>query len=214
MNIPSVIADEVMDYCSQNGADKYAIWIAREVFKNKDFNYNELNKIMDWAHATRPNISKLNFNEAKKQSDIWHENLEKNSSKEFAKRLHLDEKRIIYKTVEGNHFFYLLTASELKYEGDYMGHCIGSNSFYSSRLKKKQIQVLSLRDENNLPHVTIEMIFQGDGILRTGQISGKGNKPPIDKYLDMITEFGLFIISQKDENQNFQELMKLMNLKK
>ncbi len=58
------------------------------------------------------------------------------------------------------------------------------------------------------------MLLQGDGIMRTGQISGKGNKAPIDKYLNMITEFGLHIISQREENQDFNELMKLMNLKK
>ncbi len=214
MNIPSVIADEVMDFCKQNGAEKYAIWIAREAFKQKGFDYSELNKIMDWAHSKRPNILNINFDEAKVQSEEWHESLEKNRSKEFAKRLHLEEKRIVYRTIDGSHFFYLLTPDELKYEGKYMGHCIGTNPFYTSRLKKNQLQILSLRDENNLPHVTIEMLLQGDGIMRTGQISGKGNKAPIDKYLNMITEFGLHIISQREENQDFNELMKLMNLKK
>lgn len=117
----------------------------------------------------------------------------------------------MYKTLDKKHFFYLLIPSELKYEGEYMGHCIGTNPFYSSRLRKKEIQILSLRDENNLPHVTIEMILQHDGLLRTGQISGKGNQPPIDKYQNMITEYGIYLISQK-ENQDFKELMKLMKL--
>lgn len=214
MQIPSVIVDEVIDFCKQNGSEKYIVWISREVYKNKDFDYSELNKIMDWAHVKRPNILALNFIEAKTQSDTWHEFLEQNSSKEFAKKLHLDENRIVYKTIDGSHFFYLLTPSELKYEGQYMGHCIGTNPFYSSRLKKNQLQILSLRDINNIPHVTIEMLLQGDGVMRTGQISGKGNKPPVDKYLNIITEFGIFIISQREKNQDFQELMKLMNLKK
>jgi len=166
---------------------------------------------MDWAHSVRPNILSLSFEDAKQKSDEWHNNLEKNSTKEFAKRLSLDEKRIMYKTLDKKHFFYLLIPSELKYEGEYMGHCIGTNPFYSSRLRKKEIQILSLRDENNLPHVTIEMILQHDGLLRTGQISGKGNQPPIDKYQNMITEYGIYLISQK-ENQDFKELMKLMKL--
>jgi hypothetical protein len=211
MKIPQIVAEEVMDYCKEHGTDKYAVWIAREANKVSDFNYQELNKIMDWAHSVRPNILSLSFEDAKQKSDEWHNNLEKNSTKEFAKRLSLDEKRIMYKTLDKKHFFYLLIPSELKYEGEYMGHCIGTNPFYSSRLRKKEIQILSLRDENNLPHVTIEMILQHDGLLRTGQISGKGNQPPIDKYQNMITEYGIYLISQK-ENQDFKELMKLMKL--
>lgn len=211
MNIPSSVAEEVMEYCKQYGTDKYAVWIAREANKVSDFNFDSLNKIMDWAHSTKPNILSLSFNDAQKQSDEWHDNLEKNSSKDFAKRLSLDEKRIVYRTIDNKHFFYLLIPSELKYEGQYMGHCIGTNSFYATRLKKNQIQILSLRDENNLPHVTIEMILQQDGLLRTGQISGKGNHPPIDKYQNMITEYGLFLISQK-EKQDFSKLMSLMKL--
>lgn len=211
MNIPSWVAEEVMEYCKQHGTDKYAVWIAREANKVSDFNFDSLNKIMDWAHSTRPNILSLSFSDAQKQSDEWHDNLEKNSSKDFAKRLSLDENRIVYRTLDNKHFFYLLIPSELKYEGQYMGHCIGTNSFYATRLKKNQIQILSLRDENNLPHVTIEMILQPDGLLRTGQISGKGNHPPIDKYQNMITEYGLFLISQK-EKQDFSKLMSLMKL--
>lgn len=211
MNIPSSLAEEVMEYCKQYGTDKYAVWIAREANKAPDFNFENLNKIMDWAHSKKPDILSLSFNDAQKQSDEWHDNLEKNSSKEFAKRLSLDEKRIIYRTLDNKHFFYLLIPSELKYEGQYMGHCIGTNSFYATRLKKNQIQILSLRDENNLPHVTIEMILQQDGLLKTGQISGKGNNPPIDKYQNMITEYGLYLISKK-ENQDFSKLMNLMKL--
>ena len=212
MNIPSVIADEVMDYCKQHNSEKYAVWIAREANKTPNFDYSSLNKIMDWAHSKRPDILPMSFQKAQEESDKWHNELDKNSSKEFAKRLSLDEKRNIYRTLDNKHFFYLLTPSELKYEGQYMGHCIGTNPFYASRLKKNQIQVLSLRDENNLPHVTIEMILQQDGLLRTGQISGKGNKSPIDKYQNLITEYGLFLISKK-ENQDFSKLMSLMNLK-
>lgn len=211
MNIPQTIAEEVMNYCHQHGTDKYAVWIAREVNKVHDFDYNLLTKIMDWAHSTRPDILSLSFEKAQTQSDLWHESLEQNSSKDFAKRLSLNEDRIIYKTLDKKHFFYILTPSELKYEGEYMGHCIGTNPFYAKRLKKNEIQILSLRDENNLPHVTIEMILQLDGYVRTGQISGKGNKPPIDKYQNLITEYGLYLIS-KIENTDFMKLMSLMKL--
>lgn len=213
MNIPSVVVDQAMNFCAQHGSEKYAVWISREAYKNVDFDYSKLSKIIDWAYSTHPDILSLNFTEALYKSEKWHDDLEQNSSKEFAKRLSLDEKRILYRTLDNKHFFYLLVPSELKHEGKYMGHCIGNNQFYTTRLQKNHIQIISLRDENNLPHVTIEMILQNDGLLRTGQISGKGNKPPIDKYQNMITEYGLYIISKK-ENQDFSKLMSLMNLNK
>lgn len=211
MHISPVIADEVVDYCKNIGSDKYAVWIAREINKNQNIDFKDFNKIIDWAHSTCPDIFSLSFKEAEKKCNDWHENLELHSSKEFAKRLQIDEKRILYKTRDGKHFFYILTPAELKYEGKYMGHCVGTNQNYSSRVKKKQAQIVSLRDETNLPHVTIEMILQQDGLLRTGQISGKGNKQPSDKYLNLITEYGLFLIAKK-ENKDFNYLMSLMSL--
>lgn len=77
MKIPQIVAEEVMDYCKEHGTDKYAVWIAREANKVSDFNYQELNKIMDWAHSVRPNILSLSFEDAKQKSDEWHNNLEK-----------------------------------------------------------------------------------------------------------------------------------------
>jgi len=214
MNIPQSVAEEVMQYCSQYGTDKYAVWIAREANKVPDFNYNALNKIMDWAHSTSPNILSMSFNDAQKESDYWHENLEQNSTKEFAKRLSLDENRIVYRARDNKHFFYMLTPSELKSEGKYMGHCIGTNPFYASNLNKNKIQILSLRDENNLPHVTIQMTLQPDGSLNTSQISGKGNAVPVEKYLNLITEYGLYIISEKENKPELLELMNLMKISK
>ena len=86
MKISSVVADEVLDYCKQYGSDKYAVWIAREANKVPNFDFLSLNRIMDWAHTKRPDILSMSFENAEKESEIWHSDLDKNSSKEFAKR--------------------------------------------------------------------------------------------------------------------------------
>ena len=68
--------------------------------------------------------------------------------------------------------------------------------------------IISLRDEKNEPHVTIE-IDSTTGM--TIQVRGKSNADPIPKYQKMITEFAVF---SSGEGENIdKELMELMELK-
>lgn len=199
------IADAVMEYCRTIGSDKYAIWMAREVKKNSDnLNYEKFRLIIDWAQSTSPNILNLNFEDAYQISVDWHEELIKNSTKEFANSLDIDQDRILYRCSDKKHFFYRLKPTDLKMEGKLMGHCIGGQN-YVTRLQKKEIDVISLRDDKNYPHVTIE-IERKTGISR--QISGKGNRSPVDLYEKMITEYALFMSDDEDA----QVLISLMNL--
>lgn len=200
------ITDVVMDFCRNLGTDKYAIWIAKEAKKNPTIlEYEPIHKIIDWAQTTSPNILNLSFEEAFLKSVTWHDELERKSIKELANQLAIDESRIIYRCKDGKHFFYRLKPSELKMEGRLMGHCIGSNGVYSTRLRKKEIDIISIRDEKNYPHVTIEL-ERKTGVSR--QISGKGNKAPIDSYDKLITEYALFMSDDDDINT----LIELMNI--
>jgi hypothetical protein len=45
---------------------------------------------------------------------------------------------------------------ELEYESDIMGHCVGRSSNYCDKVMGNQGRILSLRDEANEPHVTLE----------------------------------------------------------
>lgn len=207
LKVPIHIVDVVMEYCQTIGSDKYSVWLAREAKKDEaNLDYSKFRKIVDWAQRTNPNILSYNFSDAYNQSSTWHDELEKNSLKEFAKKMDIDENRIAYRCADNKHFFYRLKPSELKLEGKLMGHCVGGNE-YAIRLKRKEIEILSLRDENNAPHVTIE-IEKKTGISR--QISGKGNKPPKDTYDKFISEYAIYMASDTDEDLKI--LKKLMKI--
>jgi hypothetical protein len=68
-----------------------------------------------------------------------------------------------------------LSKAACKYEGDSMGHCAAG---YDPE------NIISLWDENNKPHVTLEI--QGDEIH---QIKGKQNAAPVPKYVPYVVDF-------------------------
>jgi hypothetical protein len=67
-------------------------------------------------------------------------------------------------------------------EGEQMGHCVGS---YAERVRRGDMKILSLRDPNNNPHVTMEVLPDGT----VNQIQGKENKIPVGKYRRRIRTF-------------------------
>ena len=50
----------------------------------------------------------------------------------------------------------LTTPEALDYESKIMGHCVGSGA-YDRRMQTGSIEIYSLRDDNNEPHVTFEV---------------------------------------------------------
>jgi hypothetical protein len=82
----------------------------------------------------------------------------------------------------------LLTKKAFKFEGDSMGHCVGDYNPGSKRLS-----IISLYDEDNLPHVTLEI--QGKNI---NQIKGKQNDAPIEKYLEACIKFVKYLTDNQD----------------
>jgi hypothetical protein len=91
--------------------------------------------------------------------------------------------RIIHSTKDLNgapmRWVKLLTKDAFKFEGDAMGHCVGS---YNPA--QKGLTIISLYDSNGLPHVTLEV--RGKSIE---QIKGKQNGAPVDKYQKTCLEF-------------------------
>jgi hypothetical protein len=84
----------------------------------------------------------------------------------------------------------LLTEKAFKFEGDSMGHCVGG---YNPN--KSGLSIISLYDEDNLPHVTLEI--QGKNIK---QIKGKQNAAPIEKYLEACIKF----VRYMTDNQGYK----------
>lgn len=82
----------------------------------------------------------------------------------------------------------LLSPEALDRESAFMQHCIGNGS-YDSRLKSPRFQYLSLRDANNKPHATMELILNSNNIWEIQQLQGKQNYAPIQKYIELILPF-------------------------
>ena len=79
----------------------------------------------------------------------------------------------------------LLTPDALKRESGMMGHCIGDGG-HDEHLEEGKRKFYSLRDSNNNAHVTFD-IDEEEGKLV--ECKGKGNAPPIDKYMPFVKAY-------------------------
>lgn len=144
-----------------------------------------LNYIRDWYEGVSPNISNYTLESAYEESRRWH--LQLANQKEISDyKDDPDEENVIYR--HGKFKIVSITKNhDLQIEGAKMGHCVGSGGYYN-RLTG-DYKILSVRDEKNEPHATMEL----DG-KQLKQIKGKQNKTPIDKYVPIIV---LWIIDNK-----------------
>ena len=96
--------------------------------------------------------------------------------------------------VEFRHDSTLLRA-EMAYESYVMRHCLGqfANSQaleggygqrYAEAIEGRRMRLLSLRDANEQPHITISLLARADGSFEVEQVKGKQNRPPVERYAD------------------------------
>jgi hypothetical protein len=187
------------------GTHKYDVWIAKEVKKDNTL-LSDLDGflfIIDWAQKATPNISSMNFEQARALSQEWHDSIEfddtiKNKEKE-------DDDKILYRCKDDKHYFVLLEPQDLITEGEIMRNCVGS---YGDKVRHGRSLIVSLRDEKNESHVTIEIDTNTGMAIQT---KGKANGEPAPKYLKLITEFAIFASGYSDTMD--KELLELMNMK-
>lgn len=197
---------------NQNKADKrkhkYDVWISKEVKKEMSIinRMLDIRLIVDWASETNADIFKMSFDEAYKAQMDWHNEMRIKYQFENLSIPDVDENRIIFRCSDGEHFIYMLNAKELTNEGMIMGHCVGGKN-YKSRVKNRLSLIFSVRDKNNMPHVTIEIDVNA---RRTTQKFGKSNKPPIEKYIKMYVEFGMYASDFPDIDK--EEILDFLNI--
>jgi hypothetical protein len=187
------------------GTHKYDVWIAKEV-KKDDTLLNNLDGflfVIDWVQKERPNISSLSFEQAHALSQEWHDSMKfddsvKNKDKE-------DDDKILYRCKDGVHYFVLLEPEDLPTEGEIMRNCVGS---YGDKVRHGRSLIVSLRDEKNESHITIEIDTNTGMAIQT---KGKANGEPAPRYLKLITEFAIFASGYSDTMD--KELLELMNMK-
>lgn len=204
MKLDEATALAVMEISRVVGTRDYSVWIAREVKKDRnllnrtqDFTY-----IVDWARKTRPNILGIDFPTAMQQATEWHDT--QTYDGELVNEKGVEDEKVLYRCKDGKHFFTLLEPGDLRYEGQEMGHCVGG---YGDKVRSGNSIIVSLRDDSNEPHVTIEFDTRTGSTI---QIRGKGNAEPTPKYQKLITEYALYVL--KDESLVDKELLKLLDL--
>lgn len=147
-------------------------------------------------------IDRMSWSDAETMSEAWHAALARSGAK--SRNLIAGTSRIM-EFDGGVHVSELLTAKALKAEGGAMGHCVGG---YWPRVLSGETRIVSIRDRNGHPHVTIELgrpsrLRLEDGTIvsierepRIGkdqvaeisgewlavQVRGKQNNPPVEKW--------------------------------
>jgi len=193
---------------SEKRKHKYDVWISKEVKKSNDIidRVMDIRLIVDWASETNADIFKYNFKKAYEAQKEWHDEMMRKFQIEKMEIPEIESDRVIFRFSDKEHFLYLLKETDLKHEGAVMGHCVGGKN-YKSKIKNRQSLILSIRDKDNMPHVTIEVDVSSRS---TTQQFGKGNKPPIKKYNDMLMEYALFASNYK--NLKNKEVLKFLNI--
>jgi len=177
-NVPEPILSFVFD--ESNGfPSKIRKWLSyklRDVMREKGIEdpsrisrqiedmKHELLRIRDWASDMLKHpgfdISRYHsIDEATASSDQWHE--------EFS--LHMDDgdpglyKYPDFEAIDLENGYRMVKinpddpASDLDDEGNLMGHCVGGDD-YERKVRSRESEIWSLRDERGYPHTTIELV--------------------------------------------------------
>ncbi|MFA5025425.1 MAG: PcfJ domain-containing protein [Candidatus Shapirobacteria bacterium] len=137
----------------------------------------QVNHIRDFFRANpNINISRMSFQEALRQTDVWVEKMNRKEVEEDLAGL-----KIVRKYPDGFQWVKVVSPQALGREGKLMKHCVGS---YCDQVSSGRSIIYSLRDKKNEPHCTVEA--RSDSIE---QIKGKANSAVDDKYINYVKDF-------------------------
>lgn len=149
---------------------------------------NQLSLTLDYMLdlvAVKPdtNLMAIGYDVAQKRAEKWHADMAKRAKN--AQVVQEDGANIIKTYGDGYTWRTVVGKEAMEREGDVMGHCVGRFSYYQMVIRAK-CEIVSLRDNQNEPHVTIEIGEHGKTIH---QIKGKANKDVLPKYLPYVLDF-------------------------
>ena len=158
----------------------------------------QVNHIKDYLVSARLNNAEFlkDVDNKNRPQKLLNLNLESayHAADKYTKYLHSKLGKVIdddenTKTVmefdDGSRIVQLIKPEALTYEGKEMGHCVGDGAYNESFETGSHIYY-SLRDRSNKPHVTFQVEVNGNKLL---QCKGKGNKPPVERYMLCVKEF-------------------------
>lgn len=148
----------------------------------------ELRQVIDWLdtvpewdrHLRR--IDRMSLTDALSLSRRWHHQLLNLTAN--ADDPDVAEEVAVLRELEGGvRIVELRGPVALLREGNLMGHCVGGRG-YVDAVRRNLARIISIRDADNKPHVTIEV--RGNAAL---QIKGKGNYPPVERWAVYVRPF-------------------------
>jgi hypothetical protein len=156
----------------------------------------EIGQIRDWlTYGTEADGTALNMHRYKTWDDMqqaaheWHRVLTQQMASQGHPLLYKEDNPAhTLEQFKGGWRVVDVPQCDLKNEGNLMGHCVGRGG-YDRGVSDGTTQIISLRDKQGIPHVTIEATKEGGGTWSVRQVQGKGNQPPVDKYKSVLYDF-------------------------
>lgn len=163
------------------------LWVANELKSGRQLNLQEFYGIVDWSRATNSALKDSSYAKAQADSKAWHAELANPTAVPQEQEQEQDTsgyetKDVIFEFPDGYTIVRVTTPHDLQVEGQRMGHCVGS---YCDSVAAGASVVFSLRDRENLPHVTLDLNRSGQLV----QAKGKQDKAPVVKYQKYILDW-------------------------
>jgi PcfJ-like protein len=139
--------------------------------------FETINGVIDYLESDegqKINLARYPLSTAIIQSSRWHQSLANQTT--TTNNVTAESQHVLKTYTNGYSWVKLLKPDALDYESSCMGHCVGRGS-YDSGVAKGTTTIVSFRDANNQPHVTVEITNN-----QVEQIKGKQDKTPVDKY--------------------------------
>jgi hypothetical protein len=177
--------------------DPLVPWLAREIYENRiafpahvtdenehdhiaddDF-YPDVIELIDWFHATGPDLMQLQIVEALDLASEWHGQIIVQRRSKAGDVLILKGQETVKRWEDGWSLVRLTHPQHLRAETRALGHCIGEGGYDRQILQPDQWSYYSLRDPEGCPRVTFEVRLNED----ITQARGRRNLPPSGRVL-------------------------------
>jgi hypothetical protein len=157
--------------------------------------FRQLPSIMDWRTEIRPQLSKLDIDDAAEAAIAWHEGALESivvpSGSVARGELVLVHPGSEVDDEDGFWTIQRLTShNQYSDEGGFMGHCVGGHGYWG-RHQNDELDIYSVRNEQGDPTLTIEILKDHDGEPRKiEQIKGSNNETPMTMIMSQGTQSG------------------------
>lgn len=146
---------------------------------DEPYEFNSLIDFLNYFAQNRDNsLSRLSAQDAVRLSNIWHNTTGNQIGSETGKE--------VMSFPDGYRILQLETPKQLDYESKHCRHCIGKGGYDSHLTKPDGFKIFSLRNENNLPVVTISV---NPSTRMIDQMQGHENSPPPQEVYEHLKTF-------------------------